>query len=129
MRLFYQLSETEQNNVINHCADIVIDDLINDGVKIETFTEEDEEFKEKLVAAVEHIKIYSTREEKIDYLLDDPALSKAIYDVALELSKNAYYCDSDELVIFPELLDQEDIDEDEDDKLLPKSGIKISDLN
>lgn len=104
MRLFYQLTEQDQNSALHYCADIVVEDLIEDGVKLEPITKEDMDLKEKLDAAVAQMQMLSTREEKAGYLMSDAVVSKAIYEIALEMAKSAFYHDDEELVIYPNSL-------------------------
>lgn len=129
MKLFYQLTEKEQNEVLHHCANIVIQDMIDDGVKLEPLSEDEASLKEKLEAAIQHIKTLSSKEEKATYLLNDPTVSRAIYDIALEMAKSGFYHDEEELVIFPSALKKDFLEEN----LLPESSLKktkkVSPLN
>lgn len=105
-------------------------DMIDDGVKLEPLNDEEVSLKEKLENAIRHIKTLSTREEKTNYLLGDAIVSRAIYDIALEMAKGAFFHDEEELVIYPSTLKQEDIEEE---NLLPESSLKktkkVSHLN
>lgn len=118
MRLFYQLTEKEQNDVIHHCANLVVEDMINDGVKLEPTTEDDFKLKERLEEAVKYIHTLSSKKEKTDYLMTDEYISKAIYDIGLEMAKSAFYHDDEEMVIFPASLKDEEKDEDDDVEIL-----------
>lgn len=127
MKLFWQLTEQDQNNVLHHCADLVISDMITDGVHLDPITEEEFQLKEKIEKAVEDIKQFSTKEEKTNFLLSDAVVSKAIYDIALEMAKSAFYHDDDELVIYPSSIKKE-----EPENLLPETTSKpkkVSPLN
>ena len=53
MKLFWQLTERDQNNALHHCADMVITDMIEEGVQLDPLTDEEERLKERLVEAVE----------------------------------------------------------------------------
>lgn len=127
MRLFYQLNESEQNDALHHCANIVMDDMINEGVKLEPITEEEEELKNKLEEAVNYIANLPLKEDKTNYLLGDPVVSKAIYDIALEMAKSAFYHDESELIIFPSAI------KEKEENLLPAPQTnkpkKVSPLN
>jgi hypothetical protein len=124
MKLFNQLNEDEQHEALHHCADIVIEDLINDGIKLEPLTDEDEELKEKFEETLDRIKDLPMQ-DKIDNLLGDPILSQAIYDIALELAKGTYYMETGELILYVD-----DLSPDEEEKLLPEANIKkVSPLN
>jgi len=129
MKLFYQLDEKTQNEVLHHCANIVMQDMIDDGVKLEPLSDEEASLKEKLEAAIRHIKTLSTKEDKTNYLLGDAVVSRAIYDIALEMAKSGFFHDEEELVIYPSTLKQEDFEEN----LLPESSLKktkkVSPLN
>lgn len=122
MRLFYQLAETEQNDVVHHCCHMVIQDMIDDGIRLEPVSEEEQDLKNKLEDAMVQIKQFATDEEKADYLFSDPVVSKAIYDIALEMAKSAFYHEDEELVIFPATLSNdnaEDVEDIDGEKLLP----------
>ena len=83
--------------------------------------------KIKLENAINHIKQFSTRDEKVNYLLGDHDISKAIYDIALEMAKSGFYHDEEELVIFPAAIKTETVEEN----LLPEAPKpkKVSPLN
>lgn len=130
MKLFYQLSEKTQNEVLHHCANIVMQDMIDDGIKLEPLNDEEASLKEKLEDAIKHIKTISSKEEKTNYLLGDAVVSRAIYDIALEMAKGAFYHDDSELVIYPDSLG---CDHDDETNLLPETTApkkkKVSELN
>lgn len=128
MKLFYQLDEKSQNEVLHHCANIVMQDMIEDGVKLDPLSDEEFELKDKLESAIKHIKQFQTKEEKTNYLLGDAVISRAIYDIALEMAKSGFYHDEEELVIFPSTLRQE---QQEENLLLeaPSKPKKVSPLN
>lgn len=132
MKLFYQLNETDQNNVLHHCANMVVQDMIEDGVKLDPISEEEFALKDKLDTAINDIEKFQTKEEKINYLLGDAVISKAIYDIALEMAKSAFYHSSQELVIYPDDLKKEELIEHEEENLLPEINTrksKVSPLN
>jgi hypothetical protein len=132
MKLFYQLQELEQNEALHYCLHIVLDDLIEEGVDIEPVSDEDFLLKEKLDAAVKHINTLTTHEEKEDYLMSDAFLSKAIYDIALEMAKGAFYHEEDELTLMIDDLHHDhhnDEDLAEDINLINVKSKKTSQLN
>ena len=129
MKLFYQLSEKEQNDVLHHCANLVLQDMLEGGLRLDPITEEEQLLKNRIEDAINHIKDLPTKEEKTNYLLGDSTVSKAIYEMALEMAKSAFYHEEDEMVIFPSALKQEEVE----DNLLPpvntKKSKKVSSLN
>jgi hypothetical protein len=127
MKLFYQLTEKEQNEVLHHCANMVIQDMIEDGIKLEPVTEEEFGLKDKLENAIKYIKQFSTKEEKTNYLMENETVSKAIYDIALEMAKSAFYHDDEELVIYPNSLKFNS--EGEEENQIPKSEDMIPAVN
>jgi hypothetical protein len=131
MKLFYQLQELEQNEALHHCLHMVLDDLIEDGVDIEPVSDEDFILKEKLEAAVKHVNTLTTHEEKEDYLMSDSFLSKAIYDIALEMAKGGFYHEHDELILLIDDLHPDHKDEDlmDDIALINVKNKKTSQLN
>lgn len=114
MKLFYQLTEKEQNEVLHHCANMVIQDMIEEGIKLEPITEEEFILKDRLDDAIKYIKNLATKEEKTNYLMEDETISKAIYDIGLEMAKSAFYHDEEELVIYPASLKFNSEGEEED---------------
>lgn len=132
MRLFYSLPEDLQHEALHYCSDIVLNDMINEGVKLDPTTPEEHELKAKLDAAIIHINTLATKEEKINYLLGNETISKAIYDIALEMAKSSFYADSNEMVVWVDALMDNDDDEDiEDDSIpaLPPTPKKDHSLN
>ena len=129
MKLFYQLGEEMQNNALHHCVDIVIDDMIEEGVKLDPITDEEVALKEKLENAVDHIQQFQTKEEKTNYLLGDAIVSKAIYEIALEMAKSTFFHEPEELIIFTSELS----DKVKEENLLPevntRKSKKVSPLN
>lgn len=130
MKLFYQLTHAEQNEALNHCADIVIQDMIEDGVFLDPLTSEEAELKEHIDKALKHTTLLELNEDKEDYLMSDPIVSKAIYDIALEMAKSAFYHDDEEMVIFSSSLTGKPEHEPEREKLLMQPNTKkASSLN
>jgi len=129
MKLFYQLSEKVQNEVLHHCANIVMQDMMDDGIKLDPISEDEITLKEKLEDAIDHIKQFDTKEEKTNYLLGDATVSRAIYDIALEMAKSGFYHDEEELVIFPSSLKSEEMEENLLPETTTKKPKKVSPLN
>jgi hypothetical protein len=117
MRLFNQLSEKEQSNVIEYCADIVIDDILENGVVVDVVSDKEIALKEKLDHALQFADTLESKEQKVSYLLEDIDISTAIFDMAIDMAKTAFYHDSEELVIFPDQLNEDEhSDTDNNDK-------------
>jgi hypothetical protein len=116
MRLFNQLSEQEQSNVIEYCADLVIEDILENGVIIDTVSDKEIALKEKMETALEFASSLEDKEQQISYLLGDIDISTAIFDMAIDMAKTAYFHDCEELVIFPAHLE----DGDDEEELGPK---------
>lgn len=116
MRLFNQLSEQEQSNVIEYCADLVIDDILENGVIIDTVSDKEIALKEKMNAALEFAAGLDDKEQQVSYLLGDIDISTAIFDMAIDMAKTAFFHDCEELVIFPAHLEEDDEDTSEEPK-------------
>jgi hypothetical protein len=129
MRLFYQLNQEEQHDVLHHCADIVIQDILTDGVHLDPITEEEIKLKEYIDDAVKHTQMLESKDEKAEYLMSDALISKTIYDIALEMAKGAFYHDEEEIVIFPASLHNEDEELMPEKLLESQTKKKVSSLN
>ncbi len=123
MRLFGQLSSDEQNNAIHYCVHLIVEDMLeSDEFELDTegkcdeHKEEDEKIQEHLNAVLTKAKELP-EEEQFDYILSDEESGQVIFDIAMGMSRNAYYHEQEELVIFPGSLadeeDEEELDEDE----------------
>lgn len=100
MKLFYQLTEEEQDTVLNHCVDNVLSDMIKNGVEFNAETAKDAELKEYIEHALSHLNEMKTDQEKIDFLMNDETISSAVFSIAIEMCKSAYFHEDDEMVIF-----------------------------
>lgn len=125
MKLFYQLTQEEQDDAVHYYTHVVVDDMISEGVNLDPVTEDESELKEKLEEAIKHTKTLATNEEKTDYLFGNDEISKAIYDIALEMAKGAFYHSNDEMVVFIDELSCPDEMENNED-LLPETNTKKS---
>jgi hypothetical protein len=116
MKLFYSLPEELQHEALHYCSDLVLNDIITDGVKLDPITPEEHELKAKLEEAVAHINTLQTKEEKVNYLLGNETISKAIYDIALEMAKGSFYVENNEMIVWiDELVDDEEEENNTED--------------
>jgi hypothetical protein len=132
MRLYYQLEPDEQDNVIDHCVTIVLDDIITNGLSLEPSNEDEIDLKDKFDAAKEHIATMKDPSDKIDYLMSDQDIADAVFDIALDMARNAFYHEQDEMVFFPDALGhtcEHDHDHDDEQLLLPPATTRKKDLN
>lgn len=140
MKLFFQLTEDQQNDMIHRCVHLVIDDMMEDNIQLEPITTDDLELKTKMESAVAHVKTLATEDEKMEYLLhDNEDVAKAIYDIAIEMAKGSFYHEENETVFYIDEHDEDFIDDEDvimdgevsEDNLLPESSKtkKISHLN
>ena len=123
MKLFYQLTPAQQEKIINHCIDLVLDDILQGEIRLEAISEEELKLKNKIDEAVEYTKQLSSREEKVEYLMTDPEIYSIVNDFAVEMSKSAYYHSPDEIVFYEDQFSTE-----EDTKILTEKK-KVSKLN
>jgi len=97
MRLFFQLNEEEQVNAINYCVNIVIGDLIEKNVNI---PDEEKELQAHINAVMLKIKDMETVEEKTNFIMQDEIAYNFVFEVAMEMSKSAFYHDDEEFILF-----------------------------
>lgn len=103
MLLFHQLDQSDQHNAIHYCMHVVIEDLLEDGVQLEPFSEEDKKAKVALEQAVKDAKNLPD-EEQFDFLASHNEVGDIIFDIALDMARSAFYHTDDELSIHFESL-------------------------
>jgi len=120
MKLFYQLSSKQQDAAIEHCADLVANNAIEHGLKIEATDDTDgKALKDRIDAILKSLKMnveLKTREDKLQFLMDDEVFSDTIFELASEMANNAFYHDNDELVVFTDALDSRVASNDDEDE-------------
>jgi hypothetical protein len=112
LKLFHELSPAQQSSAIHHCASLLIEDIIRDGIEIEALDEDNKELFDKIKDAIEYIKKFDDDEAKTEYLMQDEDIRQAILDISLEMSRCGFYHSENDIVIFTEVLD-EAIEEEE----------------
>ena len=121
MKLFYQLSSEEQDRAIEHCADLITSNAIDNGLHIETPDDADgvalKERLDELFKSLHNAKDLHSTEEKLKFLMSNDTFSETVFELASEMACNAYYHESNELTIFIDSL-HESSEED--------SNIKVS---
>ena len=131
MRLFYQLESSEQDDIIDHCVTIVLEDIIDNGLTLEAENEADMDLKDKMDDAKMHIATMVTTNEKMDYLMCDADIADTVFEIATEMAKNAFYHEPGEMVFFPDALSHKCEHDHVDDEplLLPAATVSKKDLN
>jgi hypothetical protein len=147
MKLFNQLNEIEQEEIVDHCVDLILDDMTDEETSFKPVIDEESQnhdessHERKLIRALEHIKTLSTKEEKTEYLMSDECVADTIYGMAFSMASQAYCHDNDDLVIFYDSIDPDTIEHEEDcpnnpenlkkedAKLLSDGRKKVSSLN
>ena len=119
MKLFYQLDPEQKHNAIHYMIDIVIQNMIEDGVETDSDDDEEEiEMKEKMREAFEHIKQFDQYEDKIDYLMSDEDINSILHQIGENMAVGAYYHEDSEMVVFEGEITHEDEEEINDDQLV-----------
>ena len=123
MKLFAQLDNQTQILVLQYCASIVLQDMIDGTLEIEPLDDEEQLLKQKLADAYKHIEKMN-EEEKAQYMVSVPEIATAVQEFALEYAKSSWYHDSSESVICTDLLEEEmnEVMELEEQKAKPKKG-------
>lgn len=103
MRLFHQLNETDQHNTIHYCMHLVIEDMLEDGVQLEPFSEEDKKIRSILEKTIEEALLLP-KEEQFEFLINHKEAGSIIFDLSLDMARSAYYHSDDDLVIHYESL-------------------------
>jgi predicted RNA-binding protein YlxR (DUF448 family) len=103
MRLFHQLAQEDQHNAIHYCMHLVVEDMLEDGVQLEPFSEEDKKAKailERVIAEAKELP----NEQQFEFVVHHPEGGQIIFDIALDMARGAYYHPDDDLVIHYESL-------------------------
>ena len=103
MKLFYQLTADEKRSAIEICADLVATDAVEQGLQIEvTDDEAGEALKRQLQDMLDSVEKQTdlvTKEQKIEFLMQDEIFADTIFELAEDMAKNGFYHDDRELVI------------------------------
>lgn len=129
MKLFYQLTQEEQDNSINHCADLIVDNSVDKGLQIEPTDDEDgRALKRELDSAFSQLQEqdFKTKEEKASFLMGNQSFSNTVFDLAAEMAQNAYYHEENELVIYLEQISSPGEDEEVPEKPEPDDDSKMA---
>lgn len=130
MKLFYQLSRDGQDAAIEHCADLIANNALDNGLQIEVTDDEDgQELKKRIDTMLEEMserKDLTTRAQKIKFLMEDQSFADTIFELASEMAHNAFYHSDDELVITLDALnerieDNEQVDDEPEEKNAPRT--------
>lgn len=122
MKLFAQLDNQTQILVLQYCASIVLQDMIDGTLEIEPLNDEELLLKQKISDAHKHTEKMD-EEEKAKYMVSVPEIATAVQEFALEYAKSSFYYDSSESVICTDLLEEEMNEALElEEKAKPKKG-------
>jgi hypothetical protein len=98
MFLFHKLSEEDQHNAIHYCMHLVVEDMLEEGVQLEPFSEEDKKMRavlEQVIGEAQNLP----EEQQFEYVVHHAEGGQIIFDIALDMARSAYYPSDDELVI------------------------------
>lgn len=113
MKLFYQLASAEQDQAISHCAELVVANAVENGLEIEAQQdEESRQLKTHLDDLFEQLKeaALESKNDRIEFLMQDEVFSDTVLELASEMAYNAFYHESNELVIFTDSLSKAEAD-------------------
>jgi hypothetical protein len=114
MKLFSQLSETDQILAIRYATSVVIQDLLEGNLVIEDVAENDSELKKEMDKVLKHLTKIDTEEKKVAYMLKNKVVADAIQEIALEMSKANWYSDDNDAVVNIDELKEEMGEKDDD---------------
>ena len=101
--LFHKLDENDQQNAIHYCMHLVVEDMLEDGVQLEPFSDEDKKMKLSLEKVIDEANKLPT-EQQFEFVVNHEETSQIVFDIALDMARSAYYPSDDELVIHYEAL-------------------------
>jgi hypothetical protein len=121
MKLFHQLDHEQQHAAIHYCIDLVLNNMMEEGVDApcEHDDPEEAEMKQKMADAIEHAKTLPTYEDQLDFIMADEDLNNILHSIAESMAMTVYFHDDSEMIIFEsEITDEEDGDEVKEDDML-----------
>ena len=98
MFLFHKLSEEDQHNAIHYCMHLVVEDMLEDGVQLEPFSEEDKKMRAVLEQVIGEAQKLP-EDQQFEYVVHHAEGGQIVFDIALDMARSAYYPSDDELVI------------------------------
>lgn len=119
MFLFHKLTEEDQHNAIHYCMHIVVDDMLEDGVELEPFSDEDKKMKAALERVIGEAKIMP-QETQFEFVVHHAEVGQMIFDIALDMARSAFYASDDEMVIHFESLRHDTVAEEVETLALEK---------
>lgn len=118
MLLFNKLNESDQENVIHYCLHLVIEDMLEDGVQLEPYSEEDRRIKEVLERVIAEAEALP-EDQQFEFVAHHEEAGQLVFDIALDMARSAFYPTSDELVInFEQLRDMMEGDDHDGEEVL-----------
>jgi hypothetical protein len=120
MKLFYQLDHEQQHAAIHYQIDIVLQNMLEDGIDIdpEMDDEEEIEMKEKLMSLLEQSKQFPEYSDKYDFIMDDEDANAILHNIAEDMAKTCWYANDSECVVYEGEITPEDSDEVKEDDML-----------
>lgn len=114
MKLFHQLEESDQHNAIHYCMHTVVEDMLDDGVQIEAFSEEDKKMRAILEDALSEA-LEAPEDRRFELLTSHKGAGQYIFDIALDMARASWYHSDEDMVINYESLQFHDEENESDD--------------
>lgn len=119
MKLFHQLTPEQKDAAVHHCLEIVLRDMIENGIKLDPQNDDEKDIKEALSSALDAVSHLPTTEEKMDALMENEDANHLMHEAAEEMARACYYPDREDMVVFQdELVEEEAPQEQEKKKML-----------
>jgi hypothetical protein len=99
MKLFHQLEEFEQEEVIFHFVFDIAHRFLEKGLDFEPLEHTEPEIKELLKQSLDNALKFNEHEEQVDYLLDDEEFCSMAYSVAGDMAVRSFYAEDTDMVI------------------------------
>jgi len=103
MLLFHKLSKEDQYNAIHYCMHLAAEDMLEEGVQLEPFSDEDKRIRDTLERVINEAK-QLPEEQQFDFIVNHKEAGQMIFDIAVDMARSAFYPSDDELVIHYESL-------------------------
>lgn len=117
MKLFHQLTEFEQEQVIFNFVMDIVHEFLELGLEFSPLEHTEPEVREKLQVVLDKALKFNEHEEQIDFLLESEDFSDMAYSVAYSLSEKAFYAEIGDLCVnLAEVVDYEGQEEITEDK-------------
>jgi hypothetical protein len=106
MRLYHQLHTGEQKRALEHCTEMIIQDIIFGDFELQELEDDQDgekaSVKKELEEAFKALAKIEDEDAKFDYVVNNEKLMSIAHEIAHTMVQQAYYMDLDDFCLFPD---------------------------